>query len=188
MTTVTAPDLSTLPGELARDLDAAFPDLVHALTGDLWAGMYRLLGDRHDAEDVVQEAFLRAYRALEGYPPHRIRELQVKGWMWTIAANLGRNRLRSRSRRPEVPITDREFAVTGSGPEDDALAGAGGDHLAALLLDLPYPMRAAVVLHHLVGMPYAEIAEVLDRPPGTVRSDAHRGLDRLRTMLEKEAS
>jgi RNA polymerase sigma-70 factor (ECF subfamily) len=49
-------------------------------------------------------------------------------------------------------------------------------------------VRAAVVLHHVVGMPYAEIAEVLDRPSGTVRSDAHRGLDRLRTLLTKEAS
>ena len=83
---------------------------------------------------------------------------------------------------------DREFAVGGPGPEDDALTVAGNEHLAGLLLELPFPMRAAVVLHHVVGLPYAEIAEVLDRPSGTVRSDAHRGLDRLRTMLTKEAS
>lgn len=185
---MTAPDLASLPAALARDLDAAFPELVHALTRDLWAGMYRMLGDRQDAEDVVQEAFLRAYRALEGYPPRRIGELQVRGWMWTIAANLARNRLRNRSRRPETPILDREFAVPGPGPEDDALTVAATEELAALLLDLPFPVRAAVVLHHVVGMPYAEIAEVLDRPSGTVRSDAHRGLDRLRTLLTKEAS
>jgi RNA polymerase sigma-70 factor (ECF subfamily) len=188
MTTVTAPDLSALPAALARDLDAAFPEVVRALAKDLWAGMYRMLGDRQEAEDVVQDAFLRAYRALEEYPPRRVRELQLKGWVWTIAANLARNHLRSRSRRPEVPIVDREFAVAGPGPEDDALTLAGNEHLAGLLLDLPFPMRAAVVLHHVVGMPYAEIAEVLDRPSGTVRSDAHRGLDRLRTMLTKEAS
>ena len=188
MTLVTAPDLSALPAALARDLDGAFPEVVHALAGDLWAGTYRMLGDRHEAEDVVQEAFLRAYRALEDYPPRRIRELRLRGWLWTIAANLARNRLRTRSRKPEVPIVDREFAAVGPGPEDDALTVVGNEHLAGLLLDLPFPMRAAIVLHHVVGMSYSEIAGVLGRPSGTVRSDVHRGLDRLRTRLTKEAS
>lgn len=188
MTTMTAPDLAALPGALARDLDRAFPDLVTALQDGIYSGCLRMLGNAHDAEEVTQEAFLRAYRALGGYPSHRIDSLQVRGWMWTIAANLCRNRLRTRARKPESPLADREFANPGAGPEDEALASLGTVDLAAHLLDLPFPMRAAVVLHHVVGLPYSEIAEALERPSGTVRSDAHRGLDRLRTTLAKEAS
>jgi RNA polymerase sigma-70 factor (ECF subfamily) len=58
--------------------------------------------------------------------------------------------------------------------------------LAGLLLDLPWEMRTAVVLKHVVGLSYAEIADALDRPSGTVRSDVSRGLSRLRTLLEEE--
>ena len=93
-----------LPAALAADRDAAFPHLVRALIDGVYSGALRLTGSRADAEDVTQEAFLRAYRALGAYPPERIRELRLREWVWTIAANLCRNRARSRQRHPEEAL------------------------------------------------------------------------------------
>ena len=175
-----------LTDRLAVDLDGAFPDVVRYLADDLYSGARRLLGDAHEAEDVTQEALVRAYRALAGYPPDRIRRLRLRGWAWTIAANLCRNRLRSRSRRPTVAIEGLDPPEPGAGPEAAVLDAAGDRRLAEAVQDLPWTMRAAVVLHYVVGLSYAEIAEAVDRPSGTVRSDAHRGLARLRATYVRE--
>ena len=118
-------DVDGLPALLARDLDGAFPDLVSALQDDVYSGALRLTRDPHAAEDVTQEAFVRAYRALGGYEPERIRSLRLRGWIWTIAANLCRNRARSRARRPEEPLDERDPADRTSGPEQLALDAAG---------------------------------------------------------------
>lgn len=174
-------DPVTITAALADDLDGAFPDMVRLLQDGIYSGALRMLGDRHEAEDVAQEAFLRAYRALQGYDPDRIRSLNLSGWVWTIAANLCRNRYRSRSRHPEDPglpaldPPDRE-----EGPEERAIGEDERTRLAALLLELPWAQRSAVVLHHVTGLGYDEVAAALDRPLGTVKSDIHRGLARLR--------
>lgn len=139
-----------------------------------------MLGDRTDAEDVVQDTYARAYRALQGYDADRIRDLSVAGWTWTIAANLCRNRLRSRSRRPTSPLDDRDHPDPGIGTEDEALS-AVGTALRDAILELPFPQRSALVLRHLLDLSYGEIATALDRPEGTVKSDVSRALTRLRT-------
>ncbi len=175
-----------LTDRLAADLDEAFPDVVREVTDGLFTGAYRMLGDRQEAEDVTQEALIRAYRALAGYPAERIRELRLRPWVWTIAANLCRNRLRSRGRRPSVPLVDHDPPDGAPGPDDHAEAVELQGDLARLVADLPWAMRAAVVLHHVVGMPYDEISIALDRPATTIRSDAHRGLARLRAALPEE--
>ncbi|MDX1689405.1 MAG: sigma-70 family RNA polymerase sigma factor [Acidimicrobiia bacterium] len=175
-------DVAALPGRLAADLDAAFPDVVRALQDDVFSGALRMTRDRHAAEDIAQEAFARGYRALRTYDAERIRALALRGWIWTIAANLCRNRARSRSRRPESPLADRDVADEAASPESVALASEGP--LAALVGGLPWPQRAGVVLRHVVGLSYEEIADALDRPVGTVKSDVHRGLAALRSHLE----
>lgn len=178
MVTVTHSE-QTLTTDLARDLDGAFERYVRATADGIFSGALRMLGDRSDAEDVMQETYARAYRALQGYEADRILSLRVDGWTWTIAANLCRNRLRSRARRPTSPLGDRERAVGGPSTEEEALS----DLSAALrdaLLDLPFPQRAGVVLRHVLDLSYPEIAEALDRPEGTVKADVHRGLARLR--------
>jgi RNA polymerase sigma factor (sigma-70 family) len=183
MGTMTA---SSLTERLATDLDGAFPDMVREVSDGLFSGAYRMLGDRQEAEDVTQEALVRAYRALGGYPPERIRQLRLRPWVWTIAANLCRNRLRSRARRATVSLGEHDPADSAPGPDARAEELAVRGELARLVADLPWPMRAAVVLHHVVGMPYDEISIALDRPATTVRSDAHRGLARLRAALPEE--
>jgi RNA polymerase sigma-70 factor (ECF subfamily) len=178
-------DLTT---RLAADLDAAFPDLVRLVQDGVYSGALRMTGNPADAEEVTQDALVRAYGALRGYPPERIRTLSPKGWVWTIAANLCRNRARTRSRRPETALPDGIDAVEdgGAGTEEQAVGALDRARLAGHLAGLPWPMRAAVVLRHVVGLGYPEIAAALDRPTGTVKADVHRGLGRLRAAIERE--
>jgi RNA polymerase sigma factor (sigma-70 family) len=179
--------LEALPAALADDRDAAFPHLVRALQDGIYSGALRLTGSPSDAEEIAQEAFTRAYRALGEYPAERIRALRLRGWVWTIAANLCRNRARARSRRPEEPLP-AVFppADPAPGPEHEAMARCERERLASHLSRLPWGPRAAVVLRHIAGLGYAEIATALGRPLGTVKSDVHRGLARLRESLEEE--
>jgi RNA polymerase sigma-70 factor (ECF subfamily) len=174
-----------LAAALAQDLDTAFPDLVRSLQDGVFSGALRMVGNRHDAEEIAQEAFLRAYRALRQYPAARILDLNPGAWVWTIAANLCRNHHRTRSRRPVTAELAIEPADTRRGPEAEAMNRALSDRLAGELQHLTWPMRAAVVLHHVVGLPYEEVAAALDRPVGTVKADVHRGLTRLRTRLQE---
>lgn len=180
METMTRPSTDGIGAALAADLDDAFEAYVRVTIDGVFTGALRMLGDRSDAEDVVQDTYARAYRALQGYDRNRITDLSVAGWTWTIAANLCRNRLRSRSRKPTAPLGEHDLADERSRTEDQALSGLG-TALRDAILDLPFPQRAAVVMRHVLDLSYDEIAVALDRPEGTVKSDVSRGLARLRT-------
>ena len=179
--------IAALPAALAADRDAAFPHLVRALIDGIYSGALRLTGSRADAEDITQEAFLRAYRALGAYPPERIRELRLREWVWTIAANLCRNRAPSRERHPEETL-GRAAGIPdpAPGPEAEVVAASDRERLSALLARLPWAQRSAVVLRHVAGLTYAEIAAALARPVGTVKADVHRGLQQLCRSLEEQ--
>ncbi len=163
---------------LARDLDGSFPTLVMAMSGDLYSGLRRMSGDPVEAEDLTQETFVRAYRALRGYERNRILDLSLRGWLWTIALNLGRNHLRDRARRPQLINHDEPQTVDAEPPD----TAAWDRRLAALT----GPQRNAVVLRHVAGMGISEIAEATGRPQGTVKADIHRGLAKLRQSMEAE--
>lgn len=184
---MTTSDLSTLARDLAADLDGAFTAYVRATADGVYSGSLRMLGDRGDAEDVMQETYTRAYSALKGYSSERVRTLSVRAWTWTIAANLCRNRLRSRSRKPTNPLQDLDVAASGAGTDEEALSEIGAT-LAAALLDLSFPQRAAIVMRHVLDLTYEEVAAALDRPIGTVKADVHRGLARLRQAYPEEAT
>ncbi len=164
--------------QLATDLDAAFESLVTALGDDVYSGLRRMHGD--DAADLTQEAFIRAYRALSEYDAERIRRLQLRGWIWTIALNLGRNHVRDRSRRPQPVELHDIHQITDPEPVDEQL-------WQTRLARLSGAQRAAVVLRHVVGLDYSELATALGRPEGTVKADVSRGLARLRTIIEEES-
>ncbi|MFV2172958.1 RNA polymerase sigma factor [Actinomadura sp. LOL_016] len=167
---------------LAGDLDAGFAVLYEAYRGVVFSTALRLCGRWAEAEDLSAESFLRAYRALCGYGPDRIAGLRPRAWLLTILMNLWRNGLRSASRRPRPgPLEDAgDPPDPAEGVEDAAARHETGRELAALLAVLPERQRAAVVLRHVVDLPVAEIADVLDLPQGTVKSHISRGLARLR--------
>jgi RNA polymerase sigma-70 factor (ECF subfamily) len=163
---------------LAADLDRAFPSLVNELGPRLYWGLRRMCGDHQEAEDLTQETFIRAYRALGEFDGNRFQDLRLGPWVWTIALNLGRNHLRDRSRRPRfVEIQDQ-----GREDPDPPDQRAWDARFAALNRN----QRTAVVLRHVVGLGIGEIAESTGRPEGTVKADIHRGLDHLREMMEHE--
>lgn len=170
---------AALIGRLSADLDRAFPALVEAHQDRLFTIAVRVLGDRSDAEEAAQDAFVRAYRAIAGYPAERIRELHLRPWLATIVLNVCRNRLRVR----RVATTELAFEPVAEPATDRLESRHGRDAWAALLADLPAPQRIAVVLRHVDGLSYTEISEALGRPEGTVKAQVHRGLATLRTAF-----
>ena len=177
---------------LADDLDASFEGLVLAHQDRVYSIALRMLGDPRDAEEAAQDALVRAYHALAGYDATRIRELRLRPWLATIVLNLCRSRL---ARRPAAARTtlSLDLALPGEleprlderrGPAAVTDTRAAATEWADLLLTLPPAYRSAVVLRHVDGLSYPELAIALDRPEGTVKAQVHRGLALLRTAFE----
>lgn len=159
---------------LVEDRDAGFVALVRWSSGDLYRGLVRMVRDRQTAEDLSQETYLRAWNALQNYPDERIRQLRLRGWLWTIAMNRGRSHL-SRA----IPTMDRPETS-----RDVGEAVAESDACERLLANLSESNRVVVVLRHVVGLSYVEISEAVGRPVGTIKSDVHRSLNQLRNIGE----
>ena len=185
---------SMLIGALARDLDGSFETLVQAHQDRLYSIALRLLGDPRDAEEAAQDAFVRAHRALATYEPERILELRLRPWLATIVLNLCRSRLGRRAARAAIARPALSLDATELGtlePRADATAEPStaavrrdtSQAWAALLMTLPPAYRSAVVLRHVDGLSYPEVATALDRPEGTVKAQVHRGLAQLRLQL-----
>jgi RNA polymerase sigma-70 factor (ECF subfamily) len=170
---------AALIGRLSTDLDGAFPVLVEAHQDRLFTIALRVLGNRSDAEEAAQDAFVRAYRAIAGYQAERIRELRLRPWLATIVLNVCRNRVRVR----RVATTELAFEPAAEPATDPFSSRHGRDAWAALLATLPPTQRVAVVLRHVDGLSYTEMAEALGRPEGTVKAQVHRGLAALRTAF-----
>src|SRR5450432_2399213 len=98
-----------LPAALANDLDGHFEALVLAFQDRLYGFALRFCANREDAEEIAQDAFVRAYRALQKYPPDRIRSLSLRAWLYQIALNVARNRFR-RKRHRLVSLDERRAA------------------------------------------------------------------------------
>ncbi|HEY3140278.1 MAG TPA: sigma-70 family RNA polymerase sigma factor [Acidimicrobiales bacterium] len=141
---------------------------------------YRLTGNRHDAQDLVQEVLLRVQRGLSTYRPG-----SMDAWLGRITTNAFLDDVRRRRRRPVVALPDvPELVAPGAPAADEALAQeALPSDMSEALLALPDDYRAAVVLCDVVGLRYDEIAEELGVPVGTVRSRIHRGRALLRRTL-----
>jgi RNA polymerase sigma-70 factor, ECF subfamily len=177
---------------VARDLDGAFEALVVAHQDRLFSIALRMLGDAHDAEEAAQDSLVRAYRAMASYPPERIRELRLRPWLATIVLNLCRTRItrRAGAGRPALSLDAAEpgtldpVADERSGPAATVVRRDARRAWGNLLLTLPPAYRSAVVLRHVDGLSYPEVATALDRPEGTVKAQVHRGLAMLRTAFE----
>jgi RNA polymerase sigma-70 factor (ECF subfamily) len=186
---VTEPELAAL---LAHDLDGNFETLVLALQGPVYRLAYRWSGNAQDAEEIAQDAFVRAYRALQRFQSERITALALRPWLYQIALNVARNRARFKRHRT-VPLLVGEEAGTDArggvpepadsaaeGPADFAERAGTGEALARLVSGLPDRYRAAVILRHIEGLSYPEAAAVLAQPVGTVKANVHRGTKLLR--------
>ncbi|MGW1293854.1 RNA polymerase sigma factor [Streptomyces sp. NPDC002533] len=175
---------------LAVDLDDGFTELVRVHATAVRAFLLRVTGSATEADDLGQDTFLRAYTALQGYSPQRRRELRPRAWLMTIAANVWRNHVRSSVRRPvsATPVEDvcQVWPDQRPGPDERAGTALDRNRLVSALAKLPENPRVAVVLRHIVGLNYQEIAEVQGCPVGTVKAQVSRGIGSLRQLMATE--
>ncbi|MDW4910088.1 RNA polymerase sigma factor [Streptomyces sp. ADMS] len=175
---------------LATDLDDGFTELVRVHAKGVHAFLLRVSGSPAEADDLGQDTFLRAYTALQGYGPERRRALHPRAWLMTIAANVWRNHVRSSTRRPvsAVRVDDAQdnWPDVNPGPAERALNADDRGRLVAALSELPEYYRIPVVLRHVVGMSYAEVAQVQGCPVGTAKAQVSRAMGDLRRLLGTE--
>jgi len=146
---------------------------------------YRLTGNRHDAEDLTQEVFVRVFRSLSTYTPGTF-----EGWLPRITTTLFPDQARRKQRiRFDALSDERAERLTSTAPTPDAayVDRTFDDDIESALATLPPDFRAAVVLCDVEGLSYEEIAAILDAKLGTVRSRIHRGRSMLRSALAHRA-
>jgi RNA polymerase sigma-70 factor (ECF subfamily) len=176
-------DIALVEEALGGKLDA-FNQLVLRHQDHLFALVYRLVPDRDQAADAVQEAFFSAYRNLASF-----RGGSVRSWLGKIAINAAMDIQRSRRRRPSNPYPELEDeswqppALPSEEPESRTLEVERLRALAGALEALPYEQRNCIVLFDVDGYDYSEIAEIMGVSVGTVKSRIHRGRLVLRTAL-----
>jgi len=157
--------------------DEAFEAEVLPQLRGLYGMAYRLTRNVHDAEDLVQETLLRAYKAFDRYRPGT----NVRAWLFTILHRLRTDWLRKRGRSPQtVELLGDGPAVA---PSHEAAVTSGREEVARALQAIPETFREAVLLRDVEDFSYAEIAEILGIPAGTVMSRIHRGRALLRETL-----
>jgi RNA polymerase sigma-70 factor (ECF subfamily) len=171
-------DAATVDAARAGDT-AALDRLLRSHYDKVFAVCRRLTGNDADASDAAQESLIAMVRGL----PRFDGRSRMSTWVYRIAVNASLDELRRRRRRPDLGL-DASFDLgAGKGSDGGPEEVAGRLDIDAALLRLPVEFRAAVVLRDLCGLDYAEIAEVLDLPAGTVRSRISRGRAALVPLL-----
>ncbi|MFD8879681.1 sigma-70 family RNA polymerase sigma factor [Corynebacterium xerosis] len=164
------------------------------LLDQLYGGALRMTRNPADAEDLVQEAYMKAYQGFRSYKPGT----NLKAWMYRILTNAYINNYRKAQRRPAEyatdDITDSQIAETAShtsaglrSAEVEAMALLPDEEIRAALMDLNEDYRMVVYYADVEGLPYKEIAEIMETPIGTVMSRLHRGRKQLREALKDVA-
>src|SRR5262249_27254154 len=183
-----APSNHSLP---ALPDNVRFARIVLPYLGDAYALARRMTGSRRDAEDVVQEACIRAFRAIS-----RVTDGHLRAWVLTVVHNTACTWLRRNRRHAalvgvsDLVATELEQAIVGDvnaeTPETVLIAKSDAERLDAAISALPMPFRETVVLRDLDGLSYREIAEITGAPIGTVMSRLARGRKRLLERLVEE--
>lgn len=175
-----------------NDEPGAFEELVTQYQHRLVGVMHHLIGNNEEAEDLAQEVFLRVYRARQKYHPRA----KFSTWLFTIANNLALNALRSRQRKPVVPLAVQDSGPLGPRPAEqlvrDRTAQPGNrlqqKELASVIQEaiknLNERQRMAVILNKFEDMNYAEIAEVMNLTTKAVKSLLSRARMNLRVALQ----
>jgi RNA polymerase sigma-70 factor (ECF subfamily) len=177
---------------LGRNLDESFERLVRTYQNRLYSFALLLSHNKHDAEDIAQEAFIRAYQALRSYRRERIELMVLKPWLYKITLNVFRNRVRGRHLQlVSLSETGDDSNVEprddeSQRPESKFEATESRKQLDALLARLPEKYRVAVILRYVGGLDYAKLAAVLGLPIGTVKSNVHRGIHLLKKAVSKQ--
>lgn len=177
-----AAELSRLLARVAQGDAAAFQEFYDRTSAKLFGIVLRILTERHEAEDVLQEVYVSVWRKAASFDPARASPIT---WVATIARNRAIDRLRSRPVRPHVPV-ENAFDLADDGPAPDAglVASQDARRLQAALDTLEPRHAAAIRACYFEGATYEELALREAVPVGTLKSWVRRGLMRLRGQLE----
>jgi RNA polymerase sigma-70 factor (ECF subfamily) len=155
----------------------AFETLVRAYQSDIWRLCFHLLGNAAAADDATQDAFVRAYRFI-----HRYRgDSKFSTWLFSIARNCALDEIRRNQRRRRVSdLVEKQ-------PESEPARAELGIEVREAVMALPMELREPLVMIDALGQSYAEVAEALDLPVGTVKSRVHRARETVVAALGEES-
>ena len=176
------------------DLEQRFTEEAMPLLDQLYGGALRMTRNPQDAEDLVQETYLKAFKGFDSFKPGT----NLKAWLYRIMTNTYINTYRKKQRRPletsAEDVTDRQLYTTSShdstglqSAEVEALKNLPDKQIADAMNSLSDDYRMVVYYADVEGLAYKEIAEVMDTPLGTVMSRLHRGRKQLRELLKDVA-
>ena len=174
----------------ARDR-VRFEEEALELADQVYRVARRLVGSREEAEDLMQETYARAFRSWQSYAPGT----NLRAWLLRILTNLNIDRGRRKQRAPEMqPLEEGDYflynrleATSGETDEERILERLSQDHVAEALAAVPHDFRDVLVLVDIGEFSYAEAAQILDIPIGTVMSRLHRGRRILKQQLAELA-
>jgi RNA polymerase sigma-70 factor, ECF subfamily len=175
----------------AEQVDGYYEQLVAKYWQQLNSFIQRRTSNQQDTEDIVQEAFVHAYYALERYPLQQIRTLQARPWLYKITWNVYRNYM-SRTKPPlALSLDDHEGDLLLELDDEyeerpDAIfeRGERRRELESLVNELPEQYREVINLYYFDELSQQEIADLLNRPVGTIKTHVYRGLRMLRKALQ----
>lgn len=166
----------------------AFAEIVEFYKDKVFQICYRMLGNRHEAEDIAQEAFIRAYVNIHSYDLNK----KFSTWLYRIATNLSIDRIRKK--KPDYYLDAElagsdgltmysQIAADAALPEDELETMELQELIQAEIMKLPDKYRSVIVLKYIEEFSLKEISEILDLPVGTVKTRIHRGREALRNQL-----
>lgn len=175
--------------EVATGNIDAYGKIVARYRGRLYNFVFRFVGDRETAEDIVQETFLRAFRKRKEY--RAIANFST--WLFTIAGNLAKSELRRRKRwrlfslhRDDESDTGMELPDESLRPDKVAESSLADDQIHEAIDSLPENYRQVILLRDVEGMAYQQISEIVNCPVGTVKSRVNRARIKLQQKLKNE--
>jgi RNA polymerase sigma-70 factor (ECF subfamily) len=186
---MTRTDEELVASATAGDIDS-FNQLVVRWERPIYALAYRTLGREEDARDVVQEAFLRAYRGLKGFKG----QAKFSSWLYRITLNLCRDWMRRERRAPIVAVPEGADPIELADDRASPVESVGdlvarremSAAVARAMAELPDEQRAAIMLKEYHGLTFQEIADMLNCPLSTVKTRLYQGLSVLRRRLERQ--
>jgi RNA polymerase sigma-70 factor (ECF subfamily) len=166
---------------------SAFEVLVARWEDKIRGAAWRVLGSEDEAREVAHEAFVKAFGALAGFKS----EARFSSWLYQIALNLCRDRLRRRKTRATVSLEELEangpvLVARGPGAQEQLIRDDLASAVRRAIERLPAEQREVVILKEYQGLTFLEIAQTLDVPVSTVKTRLYRGLGQLRLRLESE--
>lgn len=178
----------------ARGREAAYRELIRRYQRPVFSLIYRMVRDRELAEDLAQETFIKVLNAIDRYRP----EYKFSSWIFKIANNAAIDQLRRRAlntlsldgsphaeNAEAIESTTLQIGDTRESQLDEVTSKELGSQIEAAISQLRPEYRSCIVLRHIDGRPYEEIAAMLDLPLGTVKTYIHRARNELRILLSE---